>query len=70
MPILVKRKSDRQRGHAIPIHKRAKNLVKRKNLEESGSTDQEISNHIATIKAKELAQAKLEEVEWKKKNEK
>uniref|UniRef100_J3M151 Uncharacterized protein n=1 Tax=Oryza brachyantha TaxID=4533 RepID=J3M151_ORYBR len=33
-PVLAKRKSDRQRGQAIPIHKRAEMLTKKKNLEE------------------------------------
>uniref|UniRef100_J3M5F7 Reverse transcriptase domain-containing protein n=1 Tax=Oryza brachyantha TaxID=4533 RepID=J3M5F7_ORYBR len=36
LPAMAKRKSDRQKGQAVPVQKRAENLAKRKNLEETG----------------------------------
>uniref|UniRef100_J3L8N5 Reverse transcriptase domain-containing protein n=1 Tax=Oryza brachyantha TaxID=4533 RepID=J3L8N5_ORYBR len=81
IPILVKRKSDRNKGQAVPVQKRAEFLAKKKNLDNSediatkaglclGKDRGEIDRNIATIKAKELAQAALAECEWKKKQDK
>uniref|UniRef100_J3LGX6 CCHC-type domain-containing protein n=1 Tax=Oryza brachyantha TaxID=4533 RepID=J3LGX6_ORYBR len=69
IPILVKRKSDRNKGQVVPVQKRVEFLAKKKNLDNSGTNRKEIDRNIATIKAKELAQAALAECEWKKSNE-
>uniref|UniRef100_J3N0S4 CCHC-type domain-containing protein n=1 Tax=Oryza brachyantha TaxID=4533 RepID=J3N0S4_ORYBR len=66
IPILVKRKSDRNKGQVVPVQNSLEDIASKAGLC-LGTNRKEIDRNIATIKAKELAQVALAECEWKKK---